>query len=69
MCANLLGYSQGLFVGDGLHLARAKGFRGGAIISQVELGSNKDDGDIGGVMFDFREPLARFVSRVGAEVV
>lgn len=57
MCANLLGYRQGLFVGDGLHLACAQGFRGRAIVSQIELGSHEDDGDIGGVVFDFREPL------------
>jgi hypothetical protein len=57
MCANFLGYSQGLFVGDGLHLACAKGFRSGAVVSQIELGTDKDDGDIGGVVFDLREPL------------
>lgn len=61
MCANLLGYRQGLFVGDGLHLACAQSFRGRAIVSQIELGSHEDDGDIGGVVFDFREPLERGV--------
>lgn len=57
MCANLLSDRQSLFVGDGLHLACAEGFRGRAIVSQIELGSHEDDGDIGGVVFDFREPL------------
>jgi hypothetical protein len=57
MCANLLGYGQGLFVGDSLHLACAEGFRSRAIVPQIELGSDENDGDIGGVVFDFREPL------------
>lgn len=57
MCANLLGHSQGLFVRDGLHLASAEGFRSRAVVSQIELGTDEDDGDIGGVVFDLREPL------------
>ena len=57
MCANLLGDGQGLFVGDGLHLACAEGFNSGAVVSQIELGTDEDDGDIGGVVFDLREPL------------
>lgn len=57
MCANFLGHSQGLFVGDGLHLACAEGFRSRAVVSQIELGTDEDDGDIGGVVFDLREPL------------
>jgi hypothetical protein len=66
MCADLLSNSQGLFVGDGLHLASAEGLGGRAVVSQVELGADKDDGDIGGVVFDFREPLgARELIRHG----
>jgi hypothetical protein len=57
MCANLLGHSQGLFVRDGLHLACSEGFDRVAVVSQVELGADEDDGDIGGVVFDLGEPL------------
>jgi len=57
MCADLLGHGQSLFVGDSFHLARAEGFRGCAVIPQIELGTDEDDGDIGGVVFDFGEPL------------
>lgn len=57
MCADLFGHSQGLFVGNGLHFACAEGFCGRAIVPQVELGANEDNGNIGGVVFDFREPL------------
>lgn len=46
-----------MFVGDGLHLACAEGFNSGAVVSQIELGTNEDDGDIGGMVFDLREPL------------
>jgi hypothetical protein len=62
MCANLLGHGQSLFVGDSFHLACAEGFCGRAVISQIELGTDEDNGDIGGVVFDFGEPLSR-VSR------
>lgn len=57
MCANFLGDSQRLFVGDGLHLACAEGFRSRAVVSQIELGTDEDDGNIGGVVFDLGEPL------------
>jgi hypothetical protein len=57
MCADLLGDGQGLLVRDGLHLAGAQGFGRGAVISQVELGADQDDGDVGGVVFDLGVPL------------
>jgi hypothetical protein len=57
MCADLLGHGQGLFVGNGLHLACAEGFYSRAVVSQIELGADEDDGDIRGVVFDLREPL------------
>jgi hypothetical protein len=57
MCADLLGHSQSLFVGDSFHLACAEGFRCCAVIPQIELGTDEDDGDVGGVVFNFREPL------------
>lgn len=67
MCADLLGDGQGLLVRDWLHFAGAQGFGRGAIISQVELGADEDDGDIGGVVFDFGVPLVfavRLVNRM-----
>ena len=57
MCANLLGHGQGLFVGDGLHLACAEGFYSCAVVPQIELGTDEDDGDIRGVVFNLGEPL------------
>lgn len=57
MCADLLGHGQGLLVRDGLHLAGSQGFGGRAVVSQVELGADQDDGDIGGVVFDLGIPL------------
>lgn len=62
MCADLLGDGQGLLVRDGLHLAGAQGFGGGAVVSQVELGADQDDGDVGGMVLDLGVPLLRSVS-------
>lgn len=63
MCADLLGHGQGLLVRDRLHLAGSQGLGGCAIVSQVELGADQDDGDIGGVVFDLGVPLAGCQSR------
>jgi hypothetical protein len=57
MCSNLLGDGQGLFVRDRLHLSGAQGFDCCAVIAQVELGADQDNGDAGCVVFDFWEPL------------
>ena len=57
VCSDFLGHAQSLFVGDGLHFARSQCFGGGAVISEIKLGTDKDDGDVRGVMFDLGEPL------------
>lgn len=57
MCADLLGDGQGLFVRDGLHLSGAQGFGCCAVVAQVELGADQDNGDAGCMVFDFWEPL------------
>jgi hypothetical protein len=57
MCADLLGHGQRLLVGDGFHLPRSEGFGRGAVVAEVQLGADQDNGDVGGVVFDFGEPL------------
>lgn len=57
VCSDFLGHAQSLFVGDGLHFAGSQCFGGGAVISEIKLGADKDDGDVRGVMFDLGEPL------------
>lgn len=57
MCADLLGYAQRLLVRDGLHLPGPEGFDGGAVVAEIQLGADQDDGDVGGVVLDFGEPL------------
>jgi hypothetical protein len=57
-----------LFVRDGLHLACAEGLDGVGVVSQVELGADEDDGDIGGVMFDLGEPLFVWLSELHVQI-
>lgn len=57
MRADLLGNDERLFVGYGLHLSCAEGVCGRFIVSQVKLGTDKDNRDVGGMVFDFRKPL------------
>lgn len=54
---DLLGDGQRLLVRDGLHFASAQGVSGRSVVSQVQLGSDKDDGDIGSMVLDFGIPL------------
>lgn len=54
---DLLGHGQGLLVRYRLHLSCAQAICGGTIVSQVQLGTDEDDGDVGGMVFDFRIPL------------
>lgn len=54
---DLLGSRQRLFICYRLHFARAQGLCGRSVVSQVQLGSDKDDGDVGSMMFDFGVPL------------
>lgn len=55
--SDLLGDGQGLLVRDGLHLSLPKGLCCRGIISQIELRTNKDDGNIGSMVLDLRVPL------------
>lgn len=57
VCANLLGHGQSLLVRDGLHLSGAQGFGCCAVVAQVELGADQDNGDAGCMVFDFGKPL------------
>lgn len=57
MRADLLGNDERLFVGYGFHFSCAEGFCGPFIVSQVKLGTDKDDRDVGGMVFNFRKPL------------
>lgn len=57
MCANFLSNRQRLLVRDGLHLPRSKGLNRVAIVAEIELGADQDDGNVRGMVFDFREPL------------
>jgi len=50
---------QGLVVGYRFHALLAKGIERGGVFSEVELGTNKDDGDIRGMMIDLGIPLKR----------
>lgn len=68
MCANLLGHGQGLLVRDWLHLAGSQSIGCCAVVSQVELGADQDDGDIGGVVFNLGVPLVT-ISPAGSGVL
>lgn len=57
MRTDLLSDDQRLLIRYGLHLACAEGICGRGIVSHVQLGTNKDDGNVGGMVFDFRIPL------------
>lgn len=57
MCPDFLGHSQSLFVGDGLHLSLSESIYGTTVVSQIELGADQDDGNVGGMVFNLREPL------------
>ena len=54
---NVFRTSQRLLVRHRLHTLRAERVYGGAIVTQIELGSDQDDWDIRSMMIDFREPL------------
>jgi hypothetical protein len=55
--SDLLGDGQSLLVRDRLHLSLPEGFCRCGIVSQIELGTNKDDGNIGGMVLDLGVPL------------
>lgn len=57
MRADLLRHRQGLLVGNRLHFPLAEGLGGCAVVSQIELGADQDDRDVGGMVFNLGEPL------------
>lgn len=50
---------QSLFVSDRLLLPDAEAFELGGIVSQIELGTDQDNRDVGSMVFDFWKPLYR----------
>lgn len=57
VCPDVLGGSQCLVVGDGLHALLAEAVDGRRVLPQIELRADQDDGDIGRVMADLWVPL------------
>jgi hypothetical protein len=55
--SDLLGDGQGLLVRDRLHLSLSEGFCRRGIVPQIELGTNKNDGNIGSMVLDLWVPL------------
>lgn len=65
---DLLGHGQRLLVRYGFHLSCAKAVCGRSIVSQVQLGTDEDDGNVGGMMFDLRIPLRTHHRSVTARI-
>lgn len=59
MRSDVLRSSEGFVVGDGLHPLLTEALNGVGILPQIELGTDQDNGDVGGVMADLRVPLPR----------
>lgn len=57
VCSNLLGHGECLFIRDGFHLSCTKGLRGRLVVSQIQLGADEDDGNVGCMVLDLRIPL------------
>lgn len=57
MRLDLLGNSQGFVKRHRLHSLFAKALDGVGVFSQVELGANQDDGNIGSVVANLWVPL------------
>jgi len=54
---DLLGQLEALLVGDRSQLLLREALNGGLVLSQIQLGSNNEDGHIGAMVVDFRVPL------------
>lgn len=65
---DLLGHGQGLLIRYGFHLSCAEAICGRSIVPQVQLGTDENDGDVGGMMFDFRIPLRTHHRSVTARI-
>jgi len=65
---NLLAALDSLRVGDGRHPLLAEGSDGLGIVAQIQLGADKDDWDVRGMMRDLGVPLGEnIVERGGAD--
>ena len=59
---DLLGAQQGLVVRDGLHPLLSERLERGGVLSQIELGPDEDDGDVGCMVVDLGVPLLSAVN-------
>ncbi len=54
---DLFGFGHSLFVGDGRVSSLSQSLDGFSIVSQIQFGSNQDDGSIGAMVGYFRVPF------------
>jgi len=57
VASNFLAEGEGRFVSDGCLLLGGKLLDGGSIFSQINLGSDQDEGNVGAVVRNLRIPL------------
>lgn len=57
VCLDVLGALQGLVIGYRLHFLLSEALEGLRVFSQIKLGANEDDRDVGSMVVDFWEPL------------
>ena len=57
MGSDLLRAHQSLVVRDGLHSLLAERLKGRGVFTEIELGSDEDDGDVRRMMVDLGIPL------------
>lgn len=68
MCSDFLGADQGLVVRYRLHSLLSEALQSLGVFSQIQLGANEDDWNVGRVMIDLWVPLWRIVSHFFAFV-
>jgi hypothetical protein len=56
---DLLGAKESLVEGDGLHALLTEGLESAGVFSEIELGADQDDGDVGSVVVDLGIPLGK----------
>lgn len=62
---NFLGTDEGLLIRHGLHALLSQGVEGGAVVAEIELRADEDNGNVGSVVVDFRVPLELGQSLIG----
>lgn len=65
---NLLGTDESLLIRHGLHALLSQGVESGAVVAEIELGADEDDGNVGSVVVDFRVPLELGQSLIGVRL-